>query len=514
MSILEKLIEVICLAEGIDEQTLNESILNEKITTKKALRRKRRQQRKLAKKQAEQQAQEQETEEQTQEEEQTNEPSTALIVYDANAGVEETPQDYSEAFKKFNELYNAILNKYSPVWEQAKHIWEQAGKDKPCPQEAYDLLKQTIQECAADVKSLIDNQLPQLMEEMYVEELDYVDYQLTAMNGFLEKKSELIDSIHPELVVDQEEVEKIDGETTPELQTGADLLALPDKSKQQKQDTRKKTKLLTYDVWSKSDSKMESIWNGITNAAKRLSQLPFADFLKGAVQGVAGWFEEGLWKIINSPLAKDIVMAIMYTNPITAALFDGYIANFGIKEGLDKLRNKRQEKAAKQKQEQENETNKKYNKRGILQNVDGLKWNKLKREFYGNKKFVDLVNLCFNHNEVDKKDKADVRKYTKKVDIIFKKKEKAKIDEARKNFNSLLNTLNKICDYMEWDDSNNIINVIKTWNSKRKGNVGNTNKELQDIKNAGKKKDQEQSGTIDYNKLAQAIVKAQGGETK
>ena len=516
MSILDKLIEIICLAEEVDKESLDESILNEKITSKKALRRKRRAARKAAKLAAEQKQQASDPEVVDAEVVDDGEfsTSTSLMVYDEN-NVTETPKDYSESFIKFMELFNNILEKYTPEWEKGQKLWEQAGKDKPCPEEAFKYLKQCIDGCQAEFKALMENEFPQLSDTMEPEELQYLEYQMTAVNGFLEKKAQIVNSIEPENVLDAETIEQISGEVQQEL-PGETTLALPGPTQKQTTDKDKRTKdkILTYDSWAKGNDKLNEAWGGIVKAAKKLGNTPFAEFLKSIPGGVGEWFEGKLWSFLTSPLAKDIVKAFMYCNPITAALFDGYVVDLGLKDGLDKVKAKRQESINKRKAKNASNKEKyKYDDKGLPQNFKEWKWEELKKEFFGNKDFVDLVNLCYNHTEVANKDKGELQRLAEATTRIFKTDKRSQIDTVRNNMTKMLDTVNKICDYMSWDKPGKI-NALKTAWSKWKGNKGNTQKDKEKIKNTRKKqqtpKTDTQSQGIDYDKLAQAIVKAQG----
>ena len=204
----------------------------------------------------------------------------------------------------------------------------------------------------------------------------------------------------------------------------------------------------------------------------------------------------------------------MYCNPITAALFDGYVVDLGLKDGLDKVKAKRQESINKRKAKNASNKEKyKYDDKGLPQNFKEWKWEELKKEFFGNKDFVDLVNLCYNHTEVANKDKGELQRLAEATTRIFKTDKRSQIDTVRNNMTKMLDTVNKICDYMSWDKPGKI-NALKTAWSKWKGNKGNTQKDKEKIKNTRKKqqtpKADTQSQGIDYDKLAQAIVKAQG----
>lgn len=458
MSILEQLIEVLCLAEELDPQALNESILNEKITTKKALRRKRRQQRKLAQQKAKEQAEQEENQE-TEE----KQPKQEIIKYDPNP-VEDTPQDYSENFKKFIQLFNALIQKYGPEFEKGMKIWQAQGNEKLCPQEAYDVLMNAINGLQQETQALLEQTLPQLQEGMHDQEIDYIQLQLTALNGFLEKKSQLIESIHPENVLEGEV------EETPELETGADLLALPDNSKQDKKDDKKYKDVLYYEDWAKSNKDVDEIWKKIRDNEEEISKLGWGDFVKKNFHPV-DWFGDRLWAIVTSPLAKDIVKAIMYCNPITAALFDGYIAGFGIKQGLENIEKWKAARKADKEKQRAKKPESFYNNRHIPKDISKLKLNELYNELHGNEDLVGWINASFNHPEVTTDDKYALRKGVRDFTKAFKNK---KVDDARKAFNTIKDKVNEICDYMEWE-------TYKDLQKAQMEATGNTEKEISKV---------------------------------
>lgn len=458
MSILDKLIEIICLAEEVDKETLDESILNEKITTKKALRRKRRAARKAAKR-AEQQAAEQqkqepqEVEAEVVEDEPTeNNDFQALVVYDESKTQDD--RDFSQAFQQFMEVYNKLLVYYQGEWEKAAKMWESAGKDKPCPEEAYNFLIELLNKAQTDFKDLTDNQFPKVSEQMELEEVEYVEQQLTAINGWLEKKSQLVNSIEPtnlpELAdqADEEDPEQV-------------LLAEPDDAKQarkQKDDKRTKKEILTYEKWAKGNSKLDKAFNAIVDCSKKLANMNFGQFVKSMANGIGDWFTDVIWNTLTSPLANDIVKAIMYCNPITAALFNGYITNFGIKDGLSRVKQEREKKRAERDKELQDS---KHDKLGLPNAVDdNMSMRKLKKEFYGNKDFVNLVNLCYNHTEVSKSDKADLKGYVKScIKNITKDERKAAIDD----YKNILKVAKEIAATQGWDSKNIVMKNLDKW---------------------------------------------------
>ena len=137
----------------------------------------------------------------------------------------------------------------------------------------------------------------------------------------------------------------------------------------------------------------------------------------------------------------------------------------------------------------------KIDKKGLI-TEDSLKYlnfKKLRAEYKGNLFFVSLVNLCYNHVDVDENDKADLLNTTKQLNEIFKQP-KGDRDKAVKYFTKLLSTLNKICDYMKWENKKTLEILIKEFLAK-----GNTEKENKDIEDKASKR------TDEYKELEDLI---------
>ena len=499
MSILDELVEVLCLAEDLDVQTLNRTILNERIMSKKQARKLRKQQ-ELAKKKAEQEkAQKEQQANDTEEDKQEqNNPGTQLITYDPNY-MEEVVTDYSENFKKFIELFNQLIQKYGPEFEKGVGIWKAQGNEKLCPEDAYKILKAAIDGLQQESQTLVEQTLPQLQEGMHDQELDYINLQMTALSGFLEKKSQLIESIHPEAYIEGETVEEtpeLTGDQTPEL-TGAELLALPDKSK--KKDDKEYKDLLYYEEWAKSNKDVDEIWKKIRDNEEEVSKLGWGDFIKKHFHPM-DWFGDRLWAIITSPLAKDIVKAIMYCNPITAALFDGYIVGFGIKKGLKNIKNWRDKRKAKGKPKRDKSF---YDERHIPKDISKLKLHELYNELHGNEEFVGWINAGFNHPEVTAPDKSDLRRFVRGCDRAFEQK---KVADFRNYLTKLIDKVSEICDYMKWE-------TYKDLQQAQLEATGNTKEEMDNIKKRGKEDDEKDRTTNKHNedikKLIQDILNKQ-----
>ena len=132
MNIVELLKDIDEALSSISEESMDEKIMTKKqAARKRALRAKRRAEKKAAE-QEQQKAQEQSVAEPEQPEQNNVEdkgekkPFESLIVYDPKmAMADNTPTDYSEAFKEFMKHINAIIEKYSPLWAKAEEIWKQ-----------------------------------------------------------------------------------------------------------------------------------------------------------------------------------------------------------------------------------------------------------------------------------------------------------------------------------------------------------------------------------------------------
>lgn len=442
---LENFIQLLEEAFPLNEELLS---IDEKIVSKKALKRKRRKAKKLAAQKA-QQAKEQDVQQDSQEDNQEDSQEIKkqeLIVYDPNAYAEEKVTDYSEAFKNFRELYYQIFDKYNKMWQEANQIWEHAGKQKACPPEAHKLFEQCLQGLQQELESLMNGKYVELAEQMHEQELEYIQMQFTAMDKNLQKSKQLIEALDPEqfLADDKEQQAQISQDLTP---------LLPDNQKQDDkklpaQKNKKVNDLLTFEKWQKSKQSVDAVWTRVMENEKELPNTNWAQFI--LKNNPVTWFGADLWKHIMSPIAKDMIKTFMYANPLTAMIFDGDFGKFGIGNSLAKIGNSikklkqlRQEKA-KQKREKSF-----YNHRGIPKDINKLKLNELKQEFYGNQLFVDWVNVSYNHPEVDVSDKVNIRDYVKNIKKGFKEEDRQKVVS---NFTKLISKLNEVGDYMKWDD--------------------------------------------------------------
>lgn len=447
------------LLECLDEKLS----IDEKIVSKKALKRKRRAAKKAAKKAIEKE----QSKTSTQDSQHTNtnqqtEQNTQLIVY------QQTQEEISEHFKKVIETLHNIMSNYDTNFKKAVDLWKNDGDDSICSMQIWETLNKTVEQLQNDVTTCL-HQLN--YNELSYQELQVLDIITTGINGYVQKVQQYILSLKPNLSLadlGQRETTKVD----------------------KADNKRRKQKLITYKIFAKDFKKFDSGVKGIFDALKKATTL--TGYTIAPIAGKATeFFVDTVWAFLTQPLAKDIVKVLMYSNPITAFLFDN--VNFGFDKQLDKLRQNAKEKAQNM-QHKDNHT-----ERGLCKDVSNYTLEELKREFYGNKAFVDLVNVAYNHPEVRIEDKKQLRSLTMAIDKGLQVK---KIETARTNMAKLVKVCDTICDTMNWKKPIQWQNLITKFNAK-----GNTQKELEKIKKK-KVKDTKEVSADDYA-LLQKIKAAQ-----
>lgn len=488
----ENFIQVLECAMPSEDGTFS---IDEKIMSKKQARELKKQ-KELAKQQAEQERQ-QSTEEDTQEnteensEEENKQPGTALIVYQ---NIQDEYDEIDEGFIKAIQELDKINEKHLKEIQQAMGVWKQAGQDSPCPADAWNLLNTSIN----NYKNSVDQVVGALdLEKLAKPELQILDRKLTAINGYIEKASQQILAVKPNLVEDdfkapaaQEngEVATTTGTavatttgTALATTTGTDLAVIDttplEEPEKEEKDRRKKTKLVTYkrfwdnfknlhDALAALGEGLKKILEAIGKGAKALANL--------ALQPIS-FLNDKLYAFLTSPLAKDIVKTFMYANPLTKMLFDGDFGKLGINL-LDKVHDALHKvtQVANKKNDPTKENPNNYTKRMLPKSFDGMTLKQLKREFYSNKALVDLINVSYNHPDVKIADKADLKKYTTTIIRAIKTKN---VINIRTNFKSLVKTCDRICDYMDWEVPRHWQNLITKYLKAR----GNTKKEQDKI---------------------------------
>lgn len=396
----------------------------------------------------------------------------ALIVYDENADVTAEPKNYSQAFNEYIAILNKVIQKYSEMFQRANQLWEQAGKDKPCPQDAYNLFKEAIEQAQEEFSNLLDNELSNYADNMHEEELTYLETQFTAVNKFLEEYGKAIESLHPEelQLPDnlKDDVDKDNAVTT----TDSDTELTSDKHKTVKHKSNKGKDLITFEDFGKLTKDTSNVWKAVSDAEQELAKTSWGEFIKKL--NPTDWFEDRLWSFINSQVVNDFIKTLMYSNPITAMIYDGKLINFGIKSGLQKLkahRDKQREARDKIKEQNKKKKEEFYDGRGLPRSLKDLTLDEMYKEYYGNYYFVDMVNTAYNHPNTAADDSIAIEEYTKAISQGFKDKNRATV---YKNFSYLIKKLNEVADYQEWNTAKDFetarIEAGNELNKKRKQN--------------------------------------------
>ena len=523
MSTLQNLLEAL---NGALEETLS---LDEKIVSKKARRRKRKKLKKLqAQKAAEQKAAQEQAAEQDSQEEDTN-PGTALVVYDNNVQPEDENAEICEEFKNLMSSLHDATAKHQEDLQKADALWKEEP-NKSCPQEAWDIYNNSVTELQTQCKQLIDGAD---ISKFTAEELQTLDIFTTALDGYLEKAQQQITAIKPNLSIEdlggeEESTALVPAQGTEITQKTGTALATTtgtaltttdggmqqlaviadqeDEPEEEKKTDKKREKIMDYEMWNKTFGDLQD--KALPNILSALGKVLNAtiDLLRKIAGNVAGWFDDRIWAIITSPVTHDMVATFMYCNPITAMLFDGKFGNFGLKDGINKVRQQYQKtiqtvKGGDKKGDVTKQNPDNYTKRKFPKDISNLTLKQLRREFYGNKALVDFVNVAYNHPDVKTGDKANLSKYCTTMSRAFKTK---KIETVRSTFSNVLKTANTVCDYMDWPSPIYWQNLITKY---VKAN-GNDDKERQKIKNKNKPKKKAQKDTHeisdkDYQMLQQ-----------
>ena len=230
------------LLECLDEKLS----IDEKIVSKKALKRKRRAAKKAAKKAIEKE----QSKASTQDSQDTNtnqqtEQNTQLIVY------QQPQEEISEHFKKVIETLHNIMSNYDSNLKKAVDLWKNDGDDAICSMEIWEPLNKTIEQLQNDITKCLD-QLN--YTELSYQELQVLDIITTDINGYVQKVQQYILSLKPNLSLadlGQRETTKVDK---------------PDNK-------RKNQKLITYKIFAKDFKKFDGGVKGIFDALKKATTL-------------------------------------------------------------------------------------------------------------------------------------------------------------------------------------------------------------------------------------------------
>ena len=494
------------------EEALSEESLDEKIMSKKKARRLRAKKRAAIKAKQEQQKKELEQAKQAEETEQENEETgTALVAFEEPKNDQFADYDeVSEVFKKAMEYFGPQLEKHKADIDKAMQMWQSAGKDKACPQEAWDILNNSINQLKSELETFI-NQTD--FEKLPEPELLITDKVVTGLNGYIEKAQQEVMAIKPNLVEDDfkapAEVQNTEVTTTqstelttteqPQEQTGTSLVPSQNQEpkeqdkKQIDKDKRNKKKIVNYETFWKGFKDTYISLDGLVKGLKTILGVigkGVSSIINLASQPLS-WIDDRIWGFLTSPVAKDFIKTLAYSNPLTAFIFDGKLGSFGIGNAINKVHNATRSVIEKGKTVGKKDITKEkpenYTARKFPKSLEGLTLKKLRREFYSNKALIDCINVAYNHPEVKAEDKAILEKNATQFGRNIKTK---KLEQAKKNFNTIIATLNNICDYMEWMKPFDWQNILTKY-VKASGNTEKEQKKI-DKKRQPKKKQTEE----------------------
>lgn len=446
------------LNELFNEVFIENFTINEKIVSKKALRRKRRAAKKAAQKQV---SKNQETTNK-----QTNK-SQQLIINPKNLpAIVPEQENYSNAFIELRDLLDQMTQKYWPQVQKAAEMWKQMGKNQEVTQEVLNAFIEIRDGLHKDLDNFVTNVYPQRMNELAEQEVNNLEEDIKIKQGFLQKFNEGILALNPKAIEQKTGTDIIPAQSTALTKTTGTALTTLDKEEPEKQtktklddEKRRRKNIITFDDWYKMQKKTLDLFSVMDKIGKMLKNLSFPDFIKRSGKFVT----DNIWAFIDSRLAKDTIKTFMYSNPITAMIFDG---DFG-KLTFAAFKRPPKEKSA---------HGIKKDKYGLPNNVDNASTRSIKNEFSGNLKFINLINHMYNHVDVDEKDKAQLKKLSTDMVKMVTDKNVTR-DRLVSTYTQLIKLVNKIILYLGWDEKT-LLTLFKKW----AGNKGNTEKEEERIK--------------------------------
>lgn len=480
---------------------LNEEIISEKIMTKKQAKRKKAlKAKKRAEKKAKLQAQqvtEQPKEQDKKEIQVSNDggddnngnnkdnksdnddfsTGTALVPYKEGSD-KYSYEEMSETFKNLMETIAELMKEFDSQKESALSAWKSKGENSVCPMEEWEKLNTALITMKTEVEKLINNADTDSME---VTELILLDRFTECFNGYLDKAQKQILSAKPN--IDQEMLtgEVTDVTTTDDNHTKVSKNEPDDKQNvvvNNNKDKNKRTSkdLVTYKTWKKGWEETDNAWKALGQSIAKLWELIGKKALKSLYElslNLTSWITDNLFAFLTSPVAKDFVKTLMYSNPITAMIYDGKLGSFGISGAMDKVKKSMQDKIQKAKgltdPSKANPDN--YDIKHFPKNTSNMALREIKWNMEHNKEFIYCINVSYNNKNVRKQEKAELQK---QCSIIKKAIAVKNIKSARKSLANIVETLNVICDYMEWEKPSNWMSL---WVDKK----GNTEKEQDNI---------------------------------
>ena len=462
--------------------------LNEKITTKQALRRKRRAIKKAKQKAAKKQAQQTDTQDQTK-----YLPATIEHLIKPDEKQAQDEQQFTQEFEKLREAFFNLFMSCKRDWEDLQKVWGKLGRTSQCPPQFIEQAKNYIQTYKQGLETLTQ-QVEEVQDKLLPEELQMISYAIDVMAGTLNRGNELVAGLTPGEYADQldsREIDKLAAEQTKLLTTAKDKF--PTRTAR----NRKQDKAVTYEDWLKSTQKMSAIFTQGETFFDKLKNIHIKKLLAQAWT-VGEWITDKFAQLLNNPVAKGMIQTIMYSNPVTAMIFDGKLGSLNLFDGKNVTKKMRDtaSKAAKGKV--------KLDDRHLPTNLKTCTVKELNKYFFTNLHFINLVDACYNHTQVDMKDKTNLSRLIKQLYKLFKEWQKDKSapvrDDVLKYFSQLIVLLNKICDYLKWNNPNDWWSYVKLFNKRK-----DTNKDKDKIEKASNKKtskeDERDSDNNAFNQL-------------
>ena len=466
--------------EALESQKI---ILDEKIVSKKAMRR-------LKKQKAQRQKASQNQQKTNTEKTQKSSKNTQLIVYK-----EPTYQqkDFSEDFKELLSKLNEMAIIHSKNVDKANQLWKSAGEDKPCPQEAWDLMNTSLKTLKDNIDKTINSYLTQ-DNTFTPPELQFIDKFTQGVNGYIEKMTKHVAAVKPNLT--QDELKSLDKKST-----ATDLVPTTGTSVTRTKSTaltkvkqglnalvsKKKSEFVDYKEFTKLTKNLDISYKDLIKSSQNVEKMNWKQFAVN-LSDLGKWFNPKNYIILTSPLVRDVIKTFMYANPITAMIYDGDILNIKLTslDNIKKWYSHKIEKWRQQTQDKENLTD-----RGLPKQIDSnLTLQEYVNMLYGNRIWCGLINVAYNHDDVKIKDKAQLQELVNKVKAGISSKN---IKFIVTNLQNLLNLCNDICNYMNWKKP-------KQWMETAEG-MGNTQKTLDKIDKLTKKTKQKNKYNNSPSKL-------------
>lgn len=416
--------------------------------------------------------------------------------------IEQPQTQYTEAYLKILDIFQAMYDKCQKGLKQGDDLWKQSNEDGAVTQEVLNIYNTSINTFYTELENFIKNTYPQYVDQLTEPEINCIEQQVTVAEAAIEKTRQMVLGLNPEQIEQKTGTDIVTTGSTDIIKTstalvpttGTSLVPLTQEQPKKLQkfrakidDKRRKRKIIDYKNWQKQ---RKSIWDNLYSLGKfieKLKNLPITDFLKSAGKLISDNFIAS----ITSPLGKDIVKTFMYANPLTAMIFDG---DFG-KLNFSALKRPKKDKDRKGIIRDKN---------GLPNNVEKASAKDMRSEFLSNKRFIKLINKLYNTTDVEIKDKAQLKKLSQDMMELCKEKN-LPANKITNTYVALVKLVNKIVLYLGWDEK-----TLSTFLHKWMTEKGNTTKEEIKIKKAikNKTKQPQQVTANDVNNMSDDAVKA------